>query len=107
MEYEINKGIEKNVEFKGLKANYLFIFAGGLLVIIVLVVILYMININQTVCLILGGGFGVILVWQVFRMNRRYGEHGLMKFWASKQHPRFLLNRKSIRLILTCKTPKV
>ena len=28
-EYNINKGIGQSVEFKGLKAQYLFIFAGG------------------------------------------------------------------------------
>ncbi len=27
--YNINKGIGRTVEFKGLKAQYLFIFAGG------------------------------------------------------------------------------
>ena len=31
-EYPINKGIGRPVEFKGLKAQYLFIFAGELLV---------------------------------------------------------------------------
>ncbi|MDR1120103.1 MAG: DUF4133 domain-containing protein, partial [Dysgonamonadaceae bacterium] len=31
MEYPINKGIGKPAEFNGLKAQYLFIFAGGLL----------------------------------------------------------------------------
>ena len=31
MNYNINKGIGRTVEFKGLKAQYLFIFAGGLL----------------------------------------------------------------------------
>ena len=30
-EYPINKGIGRPVEFKGLKAQYLFLFAGGLL----------------------------------------------------------------------------
>lgn len=29
MEYNVNKGIGKSVEFKGLKSQYLFIFAGG------------------------------------------------------------------------------
>ncbi len=29
--YNINKGIGRTVEFRGLKAQYLFIFAGGLL----------------------------------------------------------------------------
>jgi hypothetical protein len=31
MDYSINKGIGKPAEFKGLKSQYLFIFAGGLL----------------------------------------------------------------------------
>ena len=29
-EYPVNKGIGRPVEFKGLKAQYLFLFAGGL-----------------------------------------------------------------------------
>lgn len=41
-EYPINKGIGRPVEFKGLKAQYLFIFAGGLLAAFILFVILYM-----------------------------------------------------------------
>jgi hypothetical protein len=41
-EYPINKGIGRPVEFKGLKAQYLFIFCGGLLALFVLFVILYM-----------------------------------------------------------------
>ena len=40
-EYPINKGIGRPVEFKGLKAQYLFIFCGGLLALFVLFVILY------------------------------------------------------------------
>ena len=37
-DYPINKGIGHSVEFKGLKAQYLFIFAGGLLAVFFLVV---------------------------------------------------------------------
>lgn len=96
MEYNINKGIGKSVEFKGLKAQYLFIFAGGLLSVFVLFVILYMIGIDQWVCI----GFGVIsasvLVWLTFNLNQKYGEHGLMKLGAKRQHPRYLINRKII-----------
>ena len=39
MKYTINKGIGRSVEFKGLKAQYLFLFAGGLLAVFVLLVI--------------------------------------------------------------------
>ena len=30
MEYPVNKGAGNSVEFKGLKSQYLFVFAGGL-----------------------------------------------------------------------------
>lgn len=95
MEYSINKGIGKSVEFKGLKAQYLFIFTGGLLAVFVVFVIMYMVGIDQWVCI----GFGVIaasvLVWQTFNLNAKYGEHGLMKVMAVRQHPRYLINRKT------------
>lgn len=84
-EYPINKGIGCSVEFKGLKAQYLFIFCGGLLALFVLFVILYMVGINQWFCI----GFGVVsasvLVWQTFALNARYGEHGLMKAGRTAQ----------------------
>jgi hypothetical protein len=94
MEYSINKGIGKSVEFKGLKAQYLFIFAGGLLSVFVVFVILYMVGIDQWICI----GFGVIaasaLAGLTFNLNEKYGEHGLMKLMAVKQHPCYLINRK-------------
>lgn len=99
-DYPVNKGIGRSVEFKGLKAQYLFIFVGGLLALFVLFVILYMIGIDQWICI----GFGVVsasvLVWQTFALNARYGEHGLMKFGATKSHPRYLLNRRRISRLI-------
>jgi len=93
-DYPINRGIGKSVEFKGLKSQYLFLFAGGLLTIFVLFVILYMTGIGQWFCI----GFGVIassvLIWQTFALNHKYGEYGLMKLGANQNHPNYLLNRK-------------
>ena len=54
MEYSINKGIGRSVEFRGLKAQYLFIFAGGLLAVFVLVGVRYLAGVTQWVCI----GFG-------------------------------------------------
>lgn len=92
--YPINKGIGHSVEFKGLKAQYLFIFAGGLLVLFFLVVVLYMAGADQLVCIGLGLTLGSLLVWGTFYLNNKYGEHGLMKLLASKSHPRYILNRR-------------
>ena len=99
-EFNINKGIGQSVEFKGLKAQYLFIFAGGLLAVFVLFVILYLAGINQWVCIGLGVSSASLLVWQPFALNRRYGEHGLMKRMANRNHPRFLINRRKPYLII-------
>lgn len=94
MEYNINKGIGKSVEFKGLKSQYLFIFAGGLLVVFVVFIILYMVGVSQWVCIAFGVVAASVLVWLTFNLNTRYGEYGLMKLMANKQHPRYLINRK-------------
>lgn len=85
MEYGINKGIGKSVEFRGLKAQYLFIFAGGLLAVFVVFVILYMAGVDQWVCIAFGVAAASVLVWLTFRLNTRYGEHGLMKLLAARQ----------------------
>ena len=107
MEYTINKGIGKSVEFQGLKAQYLFIFAGGLLALFVLFVVMYMAGINQWVCI----GFGIVsasvLVGMTFKLNERYGEYGLMKRLAKRQHPRFLINRKAPQRLFQSKRKEV
>ena len=84
MEYGINKGIGKSVEFRGLKAQYLFIL-----------------------CIAFGVAAASVLVWLTFRLNTRYGEHGLMKLLAARRHPRYLLTRKSLRRLLKRKGGRV
>ena len=85
-----------SVESKGLKAQYLFIFCGGLLALFVLFVILYMVGIDQWICIGFGVASSSVLVWQTFALNARYGEHGLMKLGATRSHPRYLINRRRI-----------
>lgn len=98
--YNINKGIGRTVEFKGLKAQYLFIFAGGLLGTLILVMILYMTGVNSYICLFLGVGGASLIVWQTFLLNKKHGEHGLMKVGAKKRHPRYIICRKPIHRYL-------
>lgn len=95
-EYSINKGIGRNPEFKGLKSQYLFIFAGGLLGVFVVFVIMYMIGIGQWICIAFGVLSASVLVAATFRLNAKYGEHGLMKLQATRYHPRFIINRRRI-----------
>jgi len=93
MEYQVNKGAGNPIEFKGLKSQYLFVFAGGLAVVLLVVVILYLAGVDQWICIPFGGISGSLLVWVTFRLNARYGEHGLMKRLAERRHPRYLIHR--------------
>ena len=93
---EINKGIGRNVEFKGLESQYLFIFCGGLLAVFVVFVILYMAGVNRWFCILFGAVSASTLVLAVFRLGRKYGPHGLMKLAAAKCRPFHIINRKRI-----------
>lgn len=106
MEYPVNKGAGNPVEFKGLKSQYLFVFAGGLVAVLLAVVVLYLAGTDQWICIPFGIISGGLLVWVTFRLNARYGEHGLMKLLAEKQHPRYLIHRKRIFRLFTKRKKK-
>ena len=101
MEYPINKGIGRSVEFKGLKAQYLFIFCGGLLAVFGLFVGMYMAGVPPSLFI----GFGVfsasVLLWVPFHPDGKYGGHGLVKPGASPGPPRYILNRKAVSRLFT------
>lgn len=106
-EYSINKGIGKSAEFYGLKSQYLFIFAGGLLGVFVVFVIMYMIGISQMICI----GFGVttagVLVWGTFHLNDKYGEYGLMKVQSKANHPKYIINRLRLQRLFRFKRKEI
>ena len=93
--FEIHKGVDAPVEFKGLKSQYLFICAGGLIGAFLIVVILYMSGAGQLSCL-LGGG----MVLLTYRLNEKYGTYGLMKALAVKLHPRRITNRRRVQRLI-------
>lgn len=106
MEYPVNKGVGRSIEFKGLRSQYLFIFAGGLVVVFLLFVILFVVGVNQWICISFGVISGSLLVWLTFKLNARYGEHGLMKLLAEKRHPRYLIHRLRVFRLLTKRKKK-
>ena len=89
-----------------LKSQYLFIFAGGLLAVFVAFIVLFMAGVNQWLCIGFIVSASLLLVWQTFRLNARYGTHGLMKAAARKRHPRFIISRKAIPRLFNYKRRK-
>jgi hypothetical protein len=90
MIYHINKGINKPIEFKGLQAQYIAYLAVGLVGLLLTFAIGYLLGVSLYVCLALVSGGGGLLFVQVFRLNHRYGQYGLMKKRAKKYIPQYI-----------------
>ena len=85
--YKINKGINRPIEFKGLKAQWIWWLGGGILVLMIAFAVLYIIGVNSYLCIVLILAGGSILFVQVYRLSNRYGEFGLMKKMAKRSVP--------------------
>ena len=96
--YQINKGINKPIEFKGLKAQYIWYLGSGLVILLVLFAIMYIAGVNIFLCLVIIFSLGTALFLYVYRLSRTYGEHGLMKKMARKAVPKVIKSYSIIRL---------
>lgn len=88
--YQINKGVSKPIVFKGLKAQYIAYLAVGLVFLLVLFAALYIAGLSLFVVLPMILSLGSGLFFTVFRLSHRFGEHGLMKYFAKRGLPRYL-----------------
>jgi len=85
--YTINKGINKPIEFKGLKAQYIGYLATGLVTLLILFAVLYISGVNMFFCLGLILTLGTLLFFYVYRLSNTYGQYGLLKKAAKKSIP--------------------
>ena len=97
--YSINKGINKSIEFRGLKAQYIWYLGGVVLGGMIIFAILHISGVSAYICIPLIGGLGAIGVARVYRMSRQYGEFGLMKRKAQAGVPK-AIHARSRRLFL-------
>jgi hypothetical protein len=94
--YRINKGINKPIEFKGLKAQYIWYLGGGIITLMIGFAIMYITGVNSYLCVAVILAAGSALFFYVYRLSNRYGEHGLKKKIAKKYIPKVVksYNRK-------------
>lgn len=97
--YQINKGINKPIEFSGLKGQYIGYLAGGLLLLLLTFISLYLLGASLYVILPLVFGLGAGLFMAVGRLSKCFGVHGLEKFMAKRGLPKYL--RFSSRRLFT------
>ena len=101
--YQINKGINRPIEFKGLKGQYIWYLGIGLVGLLLVFACLYLFGISIYFCLGLVVVLGVGLFVMVYRMSKLYREHGLMKRMAGRSVPAALrgCTTKQMRLVVT------
>lgn len=88
--YSINKGINKSIEFRGLRAQYIWYFAALILGLMIVFAGLYILGAGTLICLSVCGSAAAFGSIKIFALSRKYGEHGLMKAMARKRVPRVL-----------------
>jgi hypothetical protein len=91
--YEINKGINRSIEFKGIKAQYIMYLAVGLVLLLLLFAVLYVcgLKIYYTLGIVIPSGAGFVMMIQ--RLSRAYGETGLQKRIGAARLPKAIRSR--------------
>lgn len=101
--YTINKGINKPIEFRGLKAQYIWYLGGGLLALLILFAVLYICGVNTFFCLGITIVTAVGLFMHIYKLSHKYGEHGMMKAMAKRSIPSVVKNYSRKTFTELCK----
>ncbi|MNJ95280.1 hypothetical protein D3C87_129880 [compost metagenome] len=104
--YKVNKGINKSIEFKGFKAQYIWYLAIVILALMIVFALLYFLGINQYICLLTCGGAGAFSLQKIYGLSKKYGEHGLSKLMARKSIPRVIKSIDRGTFIKSCRSKK-
>jgi hypothetical protein len=88
--YNINKGINKPVVFKGFQGQYIAWLAAGLVLLLLGFTLLYVTGFPLMILLPLVFVCGAGLFVGVSHLSRRFGQHGLGKFLAKRGMPTYL-----------------
>ena len=85
--YQINKGVNRSLEFKGIKGSYILYLGAGLVLLLLLFAILFTAGCNTYLLLGIILLAGALLFLSVTRLSKRFGEHGILKKFAKQQLP--------------------
>ncbi|RCR67064.1 MULTISPECIES: DUF4133 domain-containing protein [Larkinella] len=88
---EINKGIGKPVELKGLKGTYLYLAVGIVACSLFLALILYGLDVNTYLTTVIVLSLTLGGVWYCMRMSAKHGMWGLVKQEATRSQPKAII----------------
>lgn len=104
---EINKGIGRPVEFRGLKGTYLYLAAGIVVGSLLLALALYgLFGLNTYLATIIVVGFGGSGIWYCMRLSAKYGVSGLLKLEATRNQPKAIVISSANPFQSLCETKR-
>lgn len=88
--FQINKGVNRSIEFRGIKAQYLVFLAIGMVALLILCAAAFIAGLPPiaVIVIVVSAGYGLVVVAQ--RYSKQYGEHGFAKKLAQSRMPAFL-----------------
>ena len=86
--YQINKGINRSIVFKGLRAQYIWYMGAGMFALLILYAVMYMVKVNTYICLGITLCLGAAMIMGIYHLSATYGEHGLTKAMAKRSIPK-------------------
>ncbi|HEY4208045.1 MAG TPA: DUF4133 domain-containing protein [Puia sp.] len=89
--YPVNRGVNRSLEFRGLKAQYVWWLAAVVVGDMIGFGVLRLAGLNLYGCVLIILGLGGLGITRVYALSRKYGRYGLMKRKARRALPAGLL----------------
>lgn len=86
--YNINKGINRSIVFKGLVAQYIWYMGAVAFAVLMLYAAMYVAGVGTFISLAITLCLGAGLVVWIYHLSSTYGEHGLTKALARRSIPK-------------------
>lgn len=102
--FPVFRGVDNEIEFKGLRGKHFYYAAIGTVVSIFLTLFLYIIGLNPLLAisvLLLGAGSTLFYCYDA---NKRHGRWGEMKLAIKNQKPLFVYQNRSFARFIPIKT---
>ena len=103
--YQVNRGVGKPVEFFGLRSQYVIYFV-FLVLLVLLFSFILTILLNVMGALLIGIIAFLLAICSCFKLNNKFGEHGLMQLMASKKVVKHISVTKRIYQIVEVRDEK-
>ena len=98
-QYEVIRGADNEIEFQGLKGKYVYYLFGGLAVVVLMGLLLFLLLPSSTLAGLLTLSGATIVFYLSFQWNKKYGRWGMEKQKIQKQLPGFIIMSRPHTLI--------